>query len=123
MLFRSLKIVSHEMEMDALELWIKFAARITRPRGLFTLIHKSSELSNLIPLLQGRFGSLNIRPIHSHIKEPAIRILIEGRKGSKGDLQILPPLIVHKENKQFTKTVSLILREGLSLEEALAIAE
>lgn len=118
-----LKNVSHAMNMDALDLWIKFAARLTRPGGRYTLIHKAAELSHLLDLFKGRFGNISIRPIHSNIEEPAIRILLEGQKGSKKELQILPPLILHKKNKEFTKGVRLILREGLSLKEALIYPE
>lgn len=115
----TLKNISHTMDMDTLDLWIKFAARLTRPGGRYTLIHKAAELSRLTNLLKGRFGNLTIRPIHSNIQEKAIRILIEGQKGSKKELQILPPLILHKKNKEFTRGVSRILREGLSLTQAL----
>lgn len=120
---KPLKVVSHAMNMNELELWIKFAARLTKPKGRYILIHKPGELSNLISLLKGRFGSMRIRPIHAKREEPAIRILLECCKGSKGELQILPPLVLHKENKEFTKVASSILRGGLGLEEALALSE
>lgn len=119
----NLKNVAHAMPAETLELWIKFAARITRPGGRFALIHKAAEYSDIMTLLKGKFGSIRIRPIYSNIDEPAIRILVEGCKGSKGQLQILPPLILHKPDKEFTTCVNRILREGFGLKEALAISK
>lgn len=118
-----LKDVANTMSGESLELWVKFAARIIRPGGRYTIIHKASEISDLPGLLKGKFGSIRIQPIYSNIDEPAIRTIVDGRKGNKGELQILPPLILHKENNEFTTRVNKILREGLGLQEALAISD
>jgi tRNA1(Val) A37 N6-methylase TrmN6 len=42
----------------------------------------------------------------------ASRIIVQGIKGSRGPLQILPGLILHSRGAQFTPEAEGILRDG-----------
>jgi tRNA1(Val) A37 N6-methylase TrmN6 len=39
---------------------------------------------------------------------------VQGIKGSKAPLQILPGLILHKEDNSFTEDAEAVLREGMA---------
>lgn len=111
-----LKSVSHAMESEALDLWIRFAARVARPGGRLMLIHKAAALPALVATLAGRFGGLRIRPVHPEATAPAIRVLVDGIKGSRAETVILPGLVLHEPGGSFTPTVTGILRQGDALD-------
>lgn len=107
-----LKAASHAMLADHLENWVRFATRMTRPGGSFTLIHKADALASILAAMAQRFGSVKIKPIHPRAGESAIRVLVQGTKGSKAPLELRPPLVLHADGKSFTPEVDAILRYG-----------
>jgi len=62
-----------------------------------------------------RFGALRILPLHPRPDAPASRVLVQGIKGSKAPLQILPGFILHGEGNGFTGAAQDILRNGAPL--------
>jgi tRNA1(Val) A37 N6-methylase TrmN6 len=103
------------MHSSALEDWVRFAARMCRPRGNFTLIHKAEALSSVLTALHGRFGGLTVTPIHPYTSKSAIRILVTAVKGSNAPLVLNPPLVLHDADGAFTPYVGQILRQGAPL--------
>lgn len=114
------KMVSHAMAGGALSQWSRFAARMAKPGGRVLFIHKADALDDLLQAFAGRFGGLMIRPIYPKRHLPAIRVLVEGQKGSRAPLTLLPPLVLHGEDGGFAPYVSRILREGAALDGAIA---
>ena len=110
-----LKAVSHAMTADALEIWVRFMARMTMPGGRATMIHKADALPRILRVFENRFGALTVLPIHPREGEPAIRVLIDGIKGSRAALSIKPGLILHGEGNAFRPDVDAILRQGATL--------
>lgn len=110
-----LKRASHAMHPGALNGWIRFAARLARPGGRLTLIHKADALPAILTALADRFGALAITPIHPYAEQPAIRVLVSGIKGSRAPLTINPPLVLHERGGGFTPYVGRILRHGAPL--------
>lgn len=110
-----MKQASHAMQPAALEHWIRFAARMARPSGRVTLIHKAEALPVLLSALADRFGALAVTPIHAYTDKLAIRILITGIKGNRAPLTLNPPLILHDPAGGFTPYVGRILRQGAPL--------
>lgn len=110
------KQMSHTMPAGALEGWVRFAARMTKPAGRFTLIHTASALPELLAAVRARFGALTVTGIHPYANRPAIRVIVSGIKGSRAPVEIRPPLVLHNEDGTFTTHVSSILREGKDLE-------
>jgi tRNA1(Val) A37 N6-methylase TrmN6 len=110
-----LKAVSHAMTADALETWVRFMARSAMPGGKATMIHKAEALPRILNAFENRFGSIAILPIHAREREPAIRVLVEGIKGSRAPLKIKPGLILHGEGNVFRPGVDAILRQGAAL--------
>jgi len=110
-----LKASAHEMPAGSLEAWLRFCARATRPGGRLTLIHRADALGDLLVGLENRFGGLTIRPIHPRADAPAVRVLIQGIKGSRAPLALAPPLILHDRDGGFRPDVEAVLRAGAAL--------
>lgn len=114
-----LKAVSHAMARDGLDLWVRFAARMARPGGRVTVIHKAAALPALLAALDGRFGGLTVRSIHPRAAAPAIRVLVGGIKGSRAEPVLLPALVLHDTDGAFAPDVDRILRQGAGLDTVL----
>lgn len=111
----ALKAGSHAMAADALEDWARFMARMARPGGTATLIHKSDALPQLLEALHRRFGGLRLLPLHPRERAPAHRIIIQGTKGSRAPLTILPGFVLHGAGDAFTPAARAILHGGAAL--------
>jgi len=110
-----LKAAAHAMPGDSLERWARFMARVAAPGGGVTVIHKSEVLTRLLNALQGRFGALKVLPLHPHSTAPAHRIIVQGTKGSRGPLTMLPGFVLHRPDGAATPEAEAILRAGAAL--------
>lgn len=88
---------AHVMSSATLESWLRTASAILRPGGGVALIARPVSLDALLVSLKGRFGALQIVPVHPRAHEAAIRIIIRGRRGSRRALELCPPLVLHGE--------------------------
>lgn len=110
-----LKAGSHAMPAAELDDWARFMARMVRPGGRATLIHKADALARVLAAMGPRFGGLTVLPIHARAGESAIRIIVSGVKGSRAPLILRPPFILHGEGQEFTPEATAILRMGGAL--------
>jgi tRNA1(Val) A37 N6-methylase TrmN6 len=110
-----LKRASHAMPADALGSWVRFAARMNRPGGRVTVIHKADALPALLTALENRYGAIAVTPIHPYADKPAGRVLVSGIKGSRAPLELRPPVVLHEVGGGFTPYVGRILRQGAPL--------
>ena len=111
----AIKAAAHAMPAGHLARWVAFAARVARPDGTLTIIHRADAMTELLGRVDGRFGALNVLPIHPRAGAPASRILVQGKKGSRAPLTLLPGLILHGDDNQFRPNVAGILRHGEAL--------
>ena len=111
----ALKAASHAMPGQSLDDWLRFMARMVRPGGRATLIHKTEALPEILAAFEARFGGLIILPIHAREHERAIRVLVQGIKGSRAPLTLNPPFVLHSEGTAFTDGAQRILRHGGAL--------
>lgn len=110
-----LKAAAHAMAEDSLERWVRFMARMAAPGGSGVLIHKAEALPRLLEALEGRFGGLQILPLHPNASASAHRAIVIGRKGSRAPLELLPGFVLHAANGAFTVQAQAILRAGGAL--------
>lgn len=110
-----LKDVSHAMPVGQLDSWVRFAARMARPGGTLTMIHKADATAEILAAFARRFGGVTLCPIQARAGESAIRVLVRGIKGSRAPLTIAPPLILHDDGHAFRPEVAAILRHGAPL--------
>ena len=111
-----LKAASNAMPVAALDAWVRFMARMAVPGGRATMIHKAEALPAILDAFAGRFGAITVRPIYPRASEAAIRVLVEGIKGSRAPLSLRPGLILHGPGQAFTDQVDAILRRGAALD-------
>lgn len=111
----TLKDAAHAMDDGEIETWARFFARMTPPGGMLTLIHKTEALGAVLAALDGRFAALRILPIHPRANVPAIRVIIQGVKGSQAPLKICAGLLLHEDGQTFTPSIEAVLRHGAPL--------
>jgi tRNA1(Val) A37 N6-methylase TrmN6 len=112
------KAGSHAMAPGDLDRWVRFMARMARPGGAATLIHRADALADILTALAGRFGGTIVLPIHPREGEPASRVLVQARKGSRAPLQLSAGLVLHNADHSFQPDVDAILRHGAALDVA-----
>jgi len=111
------KAMAHAAPVDALDAWLRFAAAVVRPGGSLTLVHRAEALGRVLEAFGRRFGGAAVLPVHSRPGQPASRVIVQGRKGSRAPLSILPGLVLHgPDGHAFRADVERILRGGAKLE-------
>lgn len=98
-----------------IEDWSRAAARLLKPGGTFTVIHRPDALAHLLSALAGRFGGLVVRFVHGKANEAAVRVLIQGTKGSRAPLRVLPAVILNASEGGLTPEAEAIHRNLASL--------
>ena len=110
------KAAANAMAEDSLVGWARFLAAMARPSGTAAVIHKAEALAALLAAWNGRFGALEVLPIHPRRDAAAIRVIVHGIKGSRAPLGILPQLTLHGDDNGFRPEIDRILRQGAGLE-------
>ena len=110
------RAAAHIMEAGALEAWVRFLATFTAPKGLVTLIHTPQALPELLPLLDKRFGAITLFPLFPREGEPALRLIVQGRKGSRAGLRLSQGLVMNEADGRYTDKAEAVLRHGEALE-------
>ena len=101
--------------------WIDIGLRRTAPMGHFTIIHRAERLAEILATLHGRVGDIRIKPLTARKGREAGRVIVRARKGARGPLKLLPPLIVHRgkshhaDGDDFSDSARAILRDGVAL--------
>lgn len=100
-----LTIARHEVSIT-LEEVIKIAFDLLKDRGYFYLVHRADRLGDILNTLrQYNLEAKNIKFCYTTSKKNAKILLIEAIKNGKSGLNILPPLIINKENGEYTEEV------------------
>lgn len=111
----ALKARAHAMPAGSLGRWVRFLTRVAAPGGTLSMIHRPDALPELLGLLEGRFGALRLLPVHPRRDVPAVRVIIQGLKGSRAPLSVLPGLVLHRSDNRPRPEIVDILRHGASL--------
>ena len=110
------RAAAHVMDAGGLAEWVRFFAAMAAPKALLTLIHRPDCLTELLPLLEGRFGGVTVFPLFARRGEPATRIIVRAEKGSRAALSLLPGLVLHQADGSYTKEAEAVLRGGQALD-------
>jgi tRNA1(Val) A37 N6-methylase TrmN6 len=110
------RAAAHVMGREGLAAWVRFLATFAAPKGRLTLIHRADCLGGLLSLLDRRFGDIAIFPLFPKEGEPATRIIVQGRKGSRAGLKLLPGLVLHARDGSYTERAEAVLRGGQALD-------
>ena len=79
----------------SLDEWIAaLADRLTGGAAL-TMIHRAVKTPEILSALEGRLGGAELIPIRPREGEPAKRVLVRARKGSRAPFRLCPEIILH----------------------------
>ena len=109
-----LKAQAHAFGPDDLELWLKVLHAMVAARGTVTIVHRAETLGKLLNAMENRFGDIRIAPLYAREGTAASRVIVQGVKGSKAPMQLLPGLVLHNAGSQFTPEAEAILRDGMA---------
>lgn len=107
---------AHVMQAEALDGWVRFFATMAAPKGMLTLIHRPEALTELLPLVEARFGAIVLFPLFAKAGSPATRIILRAQKGSRQAPRLLPGLVLHAGDGRYTAEAEAVLREGKALD-------
>jgi tRNA1(Val) A37 N6-methylase TrmN6 len=109
-----LKAQAHVFGPDDLDLWVRVLHTMVTLRGTATFVHRPESLGKLLQVMEDRFGDLRIAPLYAREGTAASRVIVQGVKGSKAPMQLLPGLVLHDHSSQFTAEAEAILRDGMA---------
>jgi len=95
--------------------WVACARRVLRHKGIVTVIHRADRLDDLLAALAPHFGDIVLYPLWPHEGEYARRVIVRGRKGTRGPLVLAAGLVLHRPGGAYTETADAALR-GAALE-------
>ena len=111
-----IKAIAHSEQGLDLKEWIANSVRRLNVFGTFIIIHKADRLDDIIySLKQANMGNIEIFLLYSKKNENANRVIVRARKSSKSPTVIYPPIILHKENGEYTSEAEALLCDGKSI--------
>jgi len=90
--------------------WVAAAAWLLHSAGTLTMIWRADGLARVLATLEQHFGGVMILPVHGRAGEPAIRILVQAKKGSHTPLTLLPALLLNDSAGHATVEAESVLR-------------
>lgn len=108
----ALKAGAHNFGPEDLDLWVKAMHGLLEVRGSATVIYRAEALARVLATFEGRFGDITVAPLFPRAGLAATRIIVQGVKGSRAPVQLLPGLILHGDDGKFTPAAEAVLREG-----------
>jgi tRNA1(Val) A37 N6-methylase TrmN6 len=110
------------MQVDTpLAAWVAAASRRLRPGGWLTLICGADGLPEVLAALAPKLGSAAVLPLAPREGRPALRILLQARKGGRGPFRLLAPFVIHHgaahdgDRESYTSAANAVLRDGADL--------
>jgi tRNA1(Val) A37 N6-methylase TrmN6 len=109
------KRLAHAASDGLLAGWAGAASRVLHSAGTVTLIWRADGLTDVLAALGGHFGGTAVLPVYGRAGQPAIRVLVGARKGSRSPLVLLPGLTLNDENGTPTAEAEAVLRGAEAL--------
>ncbi|HJU63601.1 MAG TPA: tRNA1(Val) (adenine(37)-N6)-methyltransferase [Candidatus Binatia bacterium] len=109
------KIARHEIAA-ALSDFLRAGAHLLPIRGRMALVYPVLHGVDLLKSMRdANLEPKRLRIVHSFADASAALVLAEGVKGGRSGIEVLPPLIVYKQGKQYTAEVEAILAGSVTM--------
>ncbi|OYX21737.1 MAG: methyltransferase [Rhodobacterales bacterium 32-66-9] len=101
--------------------WVQAATRRLRPGGWLTLICGTDGMPEVLAALAPRLGSASVLPLAPREGRPALRIILQARKGGRAAFRLLAPLVIHQgpvhdgDRESYAPAANAVLRHGADL--------
>lgn len=106
---------AHMGDAGRLSVWLATAARLLRPAGALTLIHRADAWDDVRAALATGFGEMAVLPVHPRPGAPAIRIIVRAVKGARAGVAVLPALILQDDRNRPSAAAEAVLRSARAL--------
>jgi tRNA1Val (adenine37-N6)-methyltransferase len=110
------------MQVDTpLSAWVEAASRRLHPGGWLTMIAGADALPQILGALAPKLGSAAVLPLAPRAGKPALRILLQARKGGRAAFRLLAPFVIHAgpvhdgDRESYTPAANAVLRDGADL--------
>ena len=116
------KNIAHREGAVGLSDWIDVGLKRLKPKGYFSIIHRTDRLGDILQALDARTGNIRVLPLTARVGRPAGRVIVQARKGARAPLELLPPFVLHKgkihlkDGADYSKAAEEILRFGNKLD-------
>lgn len=100
-----------------LDAWVAAGARRLLPGGWLTLICGADGLPDVLRGMV-KMGSITVLPLAARQGRPALRVIVQARKGGRGPFRLLAPFVIHEgqshtgDREDYTPEASAVLRDG-----------
>jgi tRNA1Val (adenine37-N6)-methyltransferase len=109
------KIARHEIAA-ALSDFLRAGAHLLPIRGRMALVYPVLHGVDLLKSMRdANLEPKRLRIVHSFADASGALVLAEGVKGGRSGIEVLPPLIVYKQGKQYTAEVEAILAGSVTM--------
>jgi tRNA1(Val) A37 N6-methylase TrmN6 len=78
------------------------------------VIHRPETLGKILASMEDKFGDIRVAPLYAREGTAASRVVVQGVRGSKAPMQLLPGLALHGADSSFTPDAEAVLRDGLA---------
>ena len=101
--------------------WVSAATRRLRPGGWLTLICGADGLPQVLAALAPKLGSAAVLPLTAREGRPALRVIVQARKGGRAPFRLLAPFVIHQgpahdgDRESYTPAANAVLRDGADL--------
>lgn len=98
-------IARHEKNLN-LEQICSIAKKLLKDKGSLYIVHRPERLTSILHFFKkNNIEPKKIRFVYPKQNKEANIILIEGKKNARPGLKVMPPLISHENNGEYTKEI------------------
>ena len=93
--------------------WLAAGMKRTVSGGSFTVILRADRLGEALAVLPER--GVVVFPLWRRVGEPAKRVIVQARNGSRAPLRLLAGIALHAAEGHYTPEADAVLRQGMAL--------
>ena len=109
---------AHAAADSTLEIWVRAADRLLKAGGTLVLIHRPEAMAAILAAFEGRFGAVELIPVHPRPDKPAIRLIVRARKGRRTPPVLRPGFMLADAAGKPSLEAEAVLRGGAPLDPA-----
>lgn len=93
--------------------WVEIGLKRTVSDGTFTVILRADRMGEALARMPER--GVTVFPLWPRTSEPAKRVILQVRKGSRAEFVMAPGLVLHEAGSRYTKQADAVLRDAAAL--------
>jgi tRNA1Val (adenine37-N6)-methyltransferase len=103
------QIARHETRGDLGD-FLRTGAFLLRAKGRMAMIYSAGRCIDLLSAMrEARIEPKRMRIVHSFAGVEASLVLVEGVKGGRSGVEVLPPLTIYRHGKEYTEEVAAMI--------------